>query len=92
MGADCDDRQTRTEAQEMMDVLMALGPVRIVDRELGTVAIEMPIPKVGLSPVLTRLLHVTARSNVVVPLEDRHRTASTAPGAPSGNPVDGAFR
>ena len=35
---------------EMMDCLMALAPVRVIDRELGTVEIEMPIPKVGLSP------------------------------------------
>jgi hypothetical protein len=50
--------------QEMMDVLEALGPVRIVDRELGTVEIEMPNPRVGLSPVLKKLLRVAARNDV----------------------------
>ena len=53
--------------QEMMEVLNSLGPVRIVDRNLGTVEIEMPIPAVGLSPALTKLLGITARSDVAVP-------------------------
>ena len=56
----------------MMEVIKALGPVRIVDREVGTVEIEMPIPDVGLSPALKKLLGVAARNNVVVPLEGRH--------------------
>jgi len=59
--------------REMMDVLEALGPVQIIDREHGTVEIEMPIPEVGLSPALRKLLRIAARNNVVVPLEDRHR-------------------
>ena len=59
----------------MMEVLEALGPVRIVDRDVGTVEIEMPIPDAGLSPALKKLLGVAARNNVVVPLEDRHRPA-----------------
>jgi GNAT superfamily N-acetyltransferase len=58
--------------QEMMQVIKALGPVRIVDRDVGTVEIEMPIPNVGLSPTLKKLLAVAARNNVVVPLEGRH--------------------
>ena len=49
---------------EMMDLLEALGPVRIVDREAGTVEIEMPNPEVGLSPVLKQLLRVAARNHV----------------------------
>jgi GNAT superfamily N-acetyltransferase len=59
--------------REMMDVIKGLGPVRIVDREIGTVEIEMPIPDAGLSPALQKLLRVAARHKVVVPLEDRHR-------------------
>ncbi len=59
--------------REMMDVLESLGPVQIVDREHGTVEIEMPIPEAGLSPVLRKLLRIAARNNLVVPLEDRHR-------------------
>ena len=50
--------------REMMDLLEALGPVRVVDREVGTVEIEMPIPEVGLSPVLKQLLRVAARNHV----------------------------
>ncbi len=50
--------------QEMMDVLTALAPVRIVDRELGTVEIEMQIPTVGLSPALRKVLRIAARTDV----------------------------
>ena len=57
---------------EMLDVFKALGPIQMVDRELATVEIEMPIPEVGLSPVLKKLLRVAARNNVVLPLEDRN--------------------
>jgi GNAT superfamily N-acetyltransferase len=57
--------------QEVMDVLKVLGPVRTIDREVGTVEVEIPISEVGLSSVLKRLLHIAARQDVVVPLEDR---------------------
>ena len=57
--------------QEMMDVLTALAPVRIINHELGTVEIEMPIPSVGLSPVLRKLLRVAARNDVAVALARR---------------------
>lgn len=67
--------------QEMMQVLEALGPVRVVDREVGTVEIEMPIPEVGLSPTLKKLLAVAARNNVVVPLEDRNGAPRLGPRA-----------
>jgi len=58
--------------QEMMEVLNSLGPVRIVDRDAGTVEIEMPIPAVGLSPALNKLLRTAARNDVAVPLAGRH--------------------
>ncbi len=67
--------------QEMMQVLEALGPVQVVDREVGTVEIEMPIPEVGLSPTLKKLLGVAARNNVVVPLEDRNGAPRLGPRA-----------
>jgi len=54
--------------REMMDVFESLGPVRIVDRELSTVEIEMPIPEVWVSPGLRKLLRVAARHDVAVPL------------------------
>jgi GNAT superfamily N-acetyltransferase len=66
--------------QEMMDVLTNLGPVRIIDRELGTIEIEMPIPKVGLSPSLRKLLRVAARHDVAVLLE--HRSGQGSSGTP----------
>lgn len=47
--------------QQMMDVLEALGPVHVVDREAGTVQIETPIPESGLSPALRKLLQIAAR-------------------------------
>jgi GNAT superfamily N-acetyltransferase len=57
--------------REMMGLLNSLGPVRIVDRDPGTVEIEMPIPAVGLSPALRKLLRIAARNDVAVPLADR---------------------
>jgi GNAT superfamily N-acetyltransferase len=45
---------------EMLSLLKRLGPLRIVAREVGTVEIEMPIPEVGLSPVLRKLLRIAA--------------------------------
>jgi len=57
--------------REMLEVITGLGPVRIVDRDAGTVEVEMPIPDVGLSPALRKLLGVAARHKVVVPLESR---------------------
>lgn len=47
--------------QQMMDVLEALGPVHVVDRESGTVQVETPIPKTGLAPALRKLLQIAAR-------------------------------
>jgi len=40
--------------EEMMDLLRHLDSVQIVDREPGTVEIEVPIPDVGLAPALLR--------------------------------------
>jgi GNAT superfamily N-acetyltransferase len=57
---------------EMMDLIKALGPVRIVDEEAGTVEIEMPIPELGLSPTLKKLLRISASNDIVVPLAERH--------------------
>jgi GNAT superfamily N-acetyltransferase len=74
--------------QEMMEVLYSLGPVRIVDRNLGTVEIEMPIPAVGLSPALSKLLRITARSDVAAPLANRLGARGQARGG--DNPLDDA--
>jgi GNAT superfamily N-acetyltransferase len=57
--------------QEMMDVFRALGPVRIVDHETGTVEIEMPIPTIGVPAALKKLVQVSARREIIVPLDNR---------------------
>jgi GNAT superfamily N-acetyltransferase len=77
--------------QEMMDVLKSLGPVRIVDRDLGTVEIEMPIPAVGLSPALSKLLRIAARNDVAVALAGRHDRLGARRRALGGaDPLDAA--
>ena len=38
---------------EMMELLESLGPVRVIDREAGTVEVEAPLPDGGLSPELS---------------------------------------
>ncbi len=58
--------------KEMLDVLQALGPVRIVDHESGTMEIEMPIPPIGVPPALKKLLQVCARHEATVPIDNRH--------------------
>jgi GNAT superfamily N-acetyltransferase len=74
--------------QEMMEVLNSLGPVRIVDRDPGTVEIEMPIPAVGLSPALSKLLRIAARNDVAAPLANRLGAQRHAHGG--DNPLDDA--
>jgi magnesium-transporting ATPase (P-type)/GNAT superfamily N-acetyltransferase len=54
--------------QEMMDLLQALDPVRIVDRELGTVEIEVPIPAIGLAPALREVIRIAAQHDIAIPL------------------------
>ena len=77
--------------QEMMDVLKSLGPVRIVDRDAGTVEIEMPIPAVGLSPALSKLLRITARNDVAALLAGRHgRLGARRHALGDENPLDDA--
>jgi GNAT superfamily N-acetyltransferase len=58
--------------KEMMDLLQELGPVRIVDQDLGTVEIEVPIPPIGLAPALRKLIRIAARHDVAVPLAHRN--------------------
>ena len=80
-----------TSNQEMMDVLKSLGPVRVVDRDLGTVEIEMPIPAVGLSPALSKLLRIAARNDVAVALAGRHgRLGAPRRALGGGDPLDDA--
>jgi GNAT superfamily N-acetyltransferase len=68
---------------DMMDLLRQLGPVRIVDREAGTVEVELPIPPVGVAPSLRELLRIAAHHDVAVPLgrgDGRARPPSDASG------------
>jgi GNAT superfamily N-acetyltransferase len=45
---------------EVLEVLEALGPVYVVDRESGTVHVEAPVARTGLSPALKKLLSTAA--------------------------------
>ena len=71
--------------QEMMSLLERLGPLRIVDREVGTVEIEMPIPEVGLSPVLRKLLRIAAGTDATVPNGPHHRPPRQDDGSPAAS-------
>jgi len=53
--------------REMMDLLQELDSVRIVDQELGTVEIEVPIPSAGLAPALRKMIRIAAQNDVGVP-------------------------
>jgi GNAT superfamily N-acetyltransferase len=54
---------------EMMELLEALGPVRVVDREIGTVEVEASLPETGPPPEFRKLLRLaaSARVNTLVP-------------------------
>ena len=76
--------------QEMMDVLEGLGPVRIVDREGGTVEIEMPNPEVGLSPVLKKLLRLAARNDLAASPSSPHSQPCPSRWARADKSIDDA--
>jgi GNAT superfamily N-acetyltransferase len=57
--------------EEMMDLFRRLDPVRIIDREQGTVEIEVAIPELGVAPGLKELLRISAHRDVAVPLAGR---------------------
>jgi GNAT superfamily N-acetyltransferase len=52
---------------EMMDLVKRLGRVRVVDRDAGTVEIEVEIPELGMAPALKKLLRIAASNDVAVP-------------------------
>jgi GNAT superfamily N-acetyltransferase len=66
--------------QDMLDMLMRLDPIRIIDREPGTVEVEVEIPAIGLAPALRKLLRIAASHDVAVPLAHRCRPRSSPPG------------
>ena len=53
------------ENTDMMELLERLGPVRIVDREIGTVEVESGLPADGLSPEIRSLLRLVASGRPV---------------------------
>ena len=54
--------------REMMDLFRRLGPVQVIDRDAGTVEIEVPIPATGVAPELRELLRLAAQHDVAVPI------------------------
>jgi GNAT superfamily N-acetyltransferase len=54
---------------EMMDLLKRLGRARVVDRDSGTVEIEVEIPGLGIAPALKKLLRIAANNDVARPFE-----------------------
>ena len=62
--------------ENMMDMLKRLDPVRIIDREAGTVEIEVPIPEIGVAPALKKVLQIAARHDVAVPLAPSRTTSA----------------
>lgn len=53
--------------QEMMELLESLGPVRVVDRDAGTVEVEVVLPESGLSPELRGVLRLSASTGDALP-------------------------
>ena len=49
------------ENREMRDLLNRLGPVRVIDRERGTMEVEVALPAGGVAPELRALLRFAAR-------------------------------
>ena len=52
------------ENREMLELLDALGPVRVVDRQSGTVEVEAELAPTGAGPVLHGVLGASARGPV----------------------------
>jgi GNAT superfamily N-acetyltransferase len=71
------------ENEEMMELLQAIGPVRVVDREIGTVEVEAPLPESGPPPEFTELLRLAARArvNTLVPRATPQQTSEASHGA-----------
>jgi GNAT superfamily N-acetyltransferase len=63
--------------RETMDLAQHVGPVQVVDREAGTVEIEVPIPAAGIAPELSELLRLAAKHHVAVPVTARDGRQTT---------------
>src|SRR4051794_22385700 len=51
------------ENDDMLELLERLGPVRVIDRELGTVEVETPLSAEGVGAELRSVLRLVARSS-----------------------------
>jgi GNAT superfamily N-acetyltransferase len=67
------------ENKEMLDLLKALGPVRVLDRSTGTVEVEVAIPATGVPVGLRELLRIAAQHDVAVPLMRSHEIRAGLP-------------
>ena len=67
---------------DMLELLERLGPVRVVDRELGTVEVETELPPTGLSHQLRELLKLGRRSVL-----RGHRHPEPTPAPPPEEPA-----
>ncbi len=54
--------------ERMLKLLRRTGSVRVVDREAGTVEVEMPVPSAGLSPAIRKLLGIAAKHDIAAPM------------------------
>jgi GNAT superfamily N-acetyltransferase len=52
------------ENRDMLDLLERLGPVRMLDRQLGTVEVEAELPSTGAGDELRGVLRASARCDV----------------------------
>jgi len=66
----------------MMDLFEELDRVQIIDRDLGRVEIEVPIPSVGVAPALRKVIRIAAQDEIGV------RSLVTADGGASPAAVE----
>jgi GNAT superfamily N-acetyltransferase len=69
---------------EMLDLLAHLDSIKVVDREPGTIEIEVPLRERGLAPGLQRLLGLCAREHVTAAPAQPRPASVTSRGGASG--------
>ena len=69
------------ENGQMMDLLERLGAVRVLDRASGTVAVEVHLPAIGVTPELRKLIRLAAASDIAIPIGQLPRGHRTRPGS-----------
>lgn len=69
------------ENGQMMDLLERLGAVRVVDRASGSVAVEVHLPAIGVTPELRKLIRLAAASDIAIPIGQLPRGHRTRPGS-----------